>query len=222
MTPTIYYTAEEYIYIYNTRRTDFWRSWLDLQRTSSSSSAAAEREMRTYRRDDRAAVARAYEILLCRLTVVGRELADCRVFIYFIHTDGWRNRLRVFLLRLSVFTSIRPDENNHRGRRPESYIHTRTLIYYIMYARGRGNAAFGRPSKDVVCAQNSKPHTRRLTGSGSRGEELSKRVPVRVVPPPRVLNFVSSEPRDLNRHRHHHHRVRTRPTIIIIIVCLYV
>lgn len=38
---------------------------------------------------------------------------------------------------LAVFTSIRPDENNHRGRgrRPESYTYVHTLIY-IMCARG--------------------------------------------------------------------------------------
>jgi len=39
-----------------------------------------------YRRDR--AVACAYKILLCRLTVVGRELADCRVFIYIFYTYG--------------------------------------------------------------------------------------------------------------------------------------
>lgn len=112
-----------------------------------------------YIRRDRA-VACAYKILLCRLTVVGRELADCRVFIYFIHTDGWRNRLRVFL-RLSVFTSIRPDENNHRGR-PELYTYA-LIIYYIYIRTGRGNAAFGRPSvrpsKDAVCVYKTPNHT---------------------------------------------------------------
>lgn len=54
MTLTVYYTAEEYIHTithththtHNTRRTDFWRSWSDLQWAASPSSTEAEREMR--------------------------------------------------------------------------------------------------------------------------------------------------------------------------------
>lgn len=72
-----------------------------------------------YRRDR--AVTRAYEILLCRLTVVGRELADCWVFIYFIHTDGWRNRLRVS--SVSLFSPL-SDPTKIITAAAQNHIHT--------------------------------------------------------------------------------------------------
>jgi hypothetical protein len=78
-----------------------------------------------YRRDR--AVPRAYKILLCRLTVVGRELADCRVFIYFIHTDGWRNRLRVF--SVSPFSPL-SDPTKIITAAAQNHIHKHT--HYIL------------------------------------------------------------------------------------------